>query len=108
MADLLTDLSSKPPSKAAMLRAALPEIDAALAAGYTHLQILAVLNQRGFGLSFEVYQTTLFRIRKQQKRNPHAPTATAQAKTIKAQALPAAISNPAFEFDKTPSDNLWE
>ncbi|QBC44429.1 hypothetical protein [Iodobacter fluviatilis] len=111
MADLLTELSSrKPQSTAARLRALLPEINAAQADGYTHVEILAALKQlHGLDISFEVYQTTLSRIRKPPKRKTHAPTATAPAKTITAQALPAAKnSNPSFEFDKTPSDNLWE
>jgi hypothetical protein len=109
MADLLTELSSrKPLSIAARLRAALPDINAAQAKGYTHVEILAVLKQQGFDISFEVYQTTLSRIRKPPKRKQHAPTATAPAKTITAQALPAAISNPAFEFNPIPSDNIWE
>ncbi|MCX7206533.1 MAG: hypothetical protein NT086_11215 [Proteobacteria bacterium] len=114
MADLLEELAKgKPQSKAARLRAALPDIDAALADGYSHKEILAILNQSGLDLSFEVYQTTLFRIRKPQKKEkPRDPATPTPAKETPAAATPAA-TNPtngkkSFVYDKTPPINIWE
>jgi hypothetical protein len=106
MDDALNALAGREPSsKAAKLRAALPEINAALAADASHIEILAALNQRGFDMSFTVYQTTLSRIRKQpNKGNKHAAKATAPAK--KTEIKPVSGNQP-FKFEKT-AENKWE
>jgi hypothetical protein len=115
MADSLEDLANrKPLSKAAKLEAALPEIDAALAAKATHKEILAALNERGFDMSFTVYQTTLFRIRNSQKKEkPRAPATPTPAKETPAATPAAPAANPtngkqSFVYDKTPPANIWE
>lgn len=110
MADLLEELANrKPLGKAARLKAALPEIDAALAAGATHKEILAALNERGFDLSFTVYQTTLFRIRKSPKKEkPRAPATPTTAKETPAAAPKTSSGKQPFVFDKTPAKDIWK
>ena len=108
MTDALKALACREPiSKAARLRAALSEIDDALAAGASHMEILDALNQRGLNLTFTVYQTTLFRIRKQKnKGKSHAAKATATAQTTQAITKPISGTEP-FTFDKE-AVNHWK
>ena len=107
--ELLTLANRKPSSKAARLRAALPEINDALDAGASHLEILAALNKRGFDLKFTVYQTMLFRIKKQPKKEKHnAAKATAPAKKTPEISKKKSISgNQPFKFEKT-AENRWK
>lgn len=109
MAALLDVLASnKSPSKAAQLRAALPEIDEAIAAGYTHAEILNVLNQRGLNMTFTVYQTTLFRVRKlPKKEKPRAAATPTSTKEAPATAPKTSSGKQPFVFNKTPEKDIW-
>ncbi|WP_293937696.1 hypothetical protein [Iodobacter sp.] len=107
--ELLNLANRKPSSKAAQLRAALPEINAALDAGASHLEILAALNKRGFNLKFTVYQTMLFRIKKQPKKEKHnaaKATDTAEKTPAKPEQKPISGKQP-FKFKNT-AENKWE
>lgn len=110
MDDAQTALAGREPSsKAAKLRAALPEINAALIKGVSHLDILATLNQHGFDMSFTVYQTTLARIRKPPTKEKHdAAKASAPAKEIpeRPEQKPISGKQP-FKFENT-AENKWE
>lgn len=71
-------------TKMGRLRQLLPEIEAAQAAGISHEQILAALNERGFDLKMGPYSTMLWRIRNSKSKRgaampPQVPTAKAAA-----------------------------
>ncbi|MFM0381591.1 hypothetical protein PQQ72_31725 [Paraburkholderia strydomiana] len=71
-------------TKSGQLRELLPLIEAKVAAGVRHEDILAALGQHGFAMSMAAYKTTLYRIRKE--RTPH-PSVSALPDT---QAAPIA------------------
>ncbi|MFX1689854.1 hypothetical protein PWR05_35935 [Paraburkholderia sp. A2RI-6] len=58
-------------TKSGQLRELLPLIEAKVAAGVRHEDILAALGQHGFTMSMAAYKTTLYRIRKQRTGAPH-------------------------------------
>ena len=60
-------------TKAAKIRSLLPWIEAALADGVGHQQILSQLNDAGFDLTLEYYKLILKRLRKAAKQRPVAP-----------------------------------
>ncbi|MBO1856681.1 hypothetical protein J4G52_24390 [Burkholderia cenocepacia] len=72
-------------TKSGQLRELLPLIEAKVAAGVRHEDILAALGQHGFSMSMAAYKTTLYRIRKERAPGGGIPAP---------QAVPAA-SRPA-------------
>lgn len=57
----------QPRSKAARLRALMPQIRAKLEEGVQHSDIIRLLNQQGLELTERTYQSYLYRFRKQQR-----------------------------------------
>ncbi len=72
--------ASKGRSKAAQLRDVLGDVEAALAAGVTHLTVIAALKQQGLDMSLGTFQGTLKRLRMQKaKRLSTQPTISPSA-----------------------------
>lgn len=78
-------------TKSGQLRELLPLIEAKVAAGVRHEDILAALGQHGFSMSMAAYKTTLYRIRKE--RGQAGTPAPTQAPTAPARAAEAAPSD---------------
>jgi len=57
----------QPRSKAARLRALMPQIRARLEEGVQHSDIIRLLNQQGLELTERTYQSYLYRFRKEQR-----------------------------------------
>lgn len=75
-ADLVALAAVKPSdrttSKAARLRAVLPEVEMALQAGRTQAEVLAKLNEHGLDMTLAVFTKTLNRLRGSKARTPKA------------------------------------
>jgi hypothetical protein len=69
--DLKTSLENlSATTKAARLRALMPLIDAKLAEGVRHAEIVLALNEQGFTLTEKTYRNYLHRQRKQRQAKP--------------------------------------
>lgn len=64
-------------TKASRLRALMPLIEAKLAEGVRHAEIILTLNAQGFSLTEKTYRNYLHRHRKQRQQLPVAPPAQA-------------------------------
>ncbi|QGZ55103.1 hypothetical protein [Paraburkholderia acidiphila] len=64
----------KAKTKSGQLRELLPLIDIKIAAGVRHEDILEILERNGLPMSFETYKTTLYRIRKNKKKQVISPS----------------------------------
>ncbi|WP_176317921.1 hypothetical protein [Burkholderia vietnamiensis] len=85
-------------TKSGQLRELLPLIEAKVAAGVRHEDILAALGQHGFSMSMAAYKTTLYRIRKERgQAGTPAPTQVPPSM----QAIEAAPSGPAVSEPPT-------
>ena len=70
-------------TKAARLRALMPLIEAKLAEGVRHAEIVLALNEQGFTLTEKTYRNYLHRQRKQHRAMPSGTlTVAAQAATL--------------------------
>jgi hypothetical protein len=89
-------------TKSGQLRELLPLIEAKVAAGVRHEDILAALGQHGFSMSMAAYKTTLYRIRKERAQDgTPAPTHAATATPRDAEAAPnaPAVSEPPIAME---------
>ncbi|MBR8029911.1 hypothetical protein KDX27_39115 [Burkholderia cenocepacia] len=93
-------------TKSGQLRELLPLIEAKVAAGVRHEDILAALGQHGFSMSMAAYKTTLYRIRKERAQGgPQTPT---QAATAPARTPEVASSGPIVGKPPTAADTPEE
>src|SRR6266513_3981865 len=103
----------QPRSKAARLRALMPQIRAKLEEGVQHSDIIRLLNRQGLELTERTYQSYLYRFRKQQRadrksRGSASPGVVASAAST---TVPRVLSNttskdrsvghrpPTFDYD---------
>lgn len=77
-------------SKAARLRDVFDEVETTLAAGVSRAAVLEVLNKRGLAMSITTFDSTMARLRAQQKKkaSPAKPTATPNADDLPAPSNP--------------------
>lgn len=81
------EIGDKTKKKAVRLRAVLPEVETALAAGSTHAQVLEKLNAHGLDMNLAVFNKTLSRLR---AAKGNAGQAAAPAPAAKAMPKPEA------------------
>lgn len=99
----LANLGAK--TKTARLRALMPAIEAKLAEGVRHAEIVAALNQQGFDLTEKTYRNYLHRQRKRQKQSTLTANqtlgvvASATTPPISAPKAVAATRPPTFDYD---------
>jgi hypothetical protein len=100
-------------TKSRRLRGLWPVIEAKLAEGITHGEILRLLNDSGFDLTERTYKSYLYRYRKRHRSSGVAPTpvhltefpALQPADVAEGSTLPASVAGekrqrpPTFEYD---------
>lgn len=91
------EIGDKTKKKAVRLRAILPEVEAALAAGSTHAQVLEKLNAHGLDMNLAVFNKTLSRLRAA-KGNAGQAEAPATQATPKPDAKPPVRPAPQPSF----------
>ena len=92
-------------SKARRLQSLWPAIEAKLAEGVPHAEILRLLNETGFALTERTYKSCLYRDRKlRRSRGPErAPTPLAEPKTSPRTDVAPAVAAPApVEAERHP------
>ena len=108
--------------KARRLQSLWPAIEAKLAEGVSHSEILNHLNELGFQLTAHTYRSYLYRYRKRRRTTGHRPahvrlteSATTQSAVVpQAMTLPAAAEvakhkrPPTFEFDPCGDPSILE
>jgi hypothetical protein len=97
-----TDPADPTRSKAARLRAVLPAVEAALAGGASHSEVLVKLHAHGIDMSLAVFGTTLRRERARRAKEGPAPPAAAL--TPAPAAVPRPVAAPAFRDPAEPKD----
>jgi hypothetical protein len=75
-------------------------IEASLAAGVTRIQVLESLHQNGFTMSINTFNTTIYRIRQQKRRNTGAAHKPKKTKEVSPEKAPTTVA-----LNTAPSSN---
>lgn len=99
-------------TKAGRLRELMPTIEAKVAAGVRHEDILEALNAHGFDLTERTYKTYLYRFRKAFKTGKKKPPLPSPSATVKPSSAkpnpPAAVSQVKEKKPGEPERFDWE
>lgn len=107
---------SATPSKAARIRALLPQIEAAQTAGASNAQIVEKLNRTGLTITLRTFETTLSRVRRERLTPPaenepaNRQTATAEDSRKKdgASAPPQRRKRSGLDMPESPPKFQWD
>lgn len=92
-------------TKAGRLRELMPTIEAKVASGVRHEDILDALNSHGFDLTERTYKTYLYRFRKEVKTGKKKPPVPSPSATVKSSSAKPNSSAPAPQVkEKKPGE----